>query len=371
MQNYALLLIFCHIVISIFTFYFSIKVKGRRFFITALYGICFTYSAGVGIFFLLHTSEEVRKGPMSTALLNMSIYFLALLILQHIGWSRISKSKPWLHQVYLSAITGLPLFAYTFSVEISESIAALSSTICLLCLIRYCEKKRDFITMFFLAISISGTIYTKPTSALICVITLIIVLISTLIKEHSLKTTLPSEFLLTLPIYAISFIRAPHCDMMHTAELMTPEVTEQMSIVILAYEILWCMPVLFIIPIIRKMAGQLSQFIVAGWMAICITFIYQMTRGVEMSFVIIHFGVFIAMHYIPFVGIFGLATAFVSEGLIAENGFDPDTEITTISGDISSFGRRLLYNNLVYMVILGFAFMLFFGNFPFYLLQAY
>lgn len=370
MQHIASVLIFGYIVLAVITFYFGTHIRGRIIFLNVLYGLCLIYCISVGVFFLKSVPDEVLGGSVATPALNMSIYYLAIVGLQYIGWSRINRSRPWLHLLYLATITGLPLFTYIFTIQNKEAMAALSSVVCFFGLIRYCERRRGLFTFIILAAGMVGNILSKPSSATICCIMLFIILVSTIIKERNLKTALPKEFFFTLPAYVCAFIFAPDNKMVRTMELLNPEVQKHMAISILAFEILWCMPILFIIPTVRKFAKDLSLLVVAGWMAICIAFIYQTSPGIELEMVTVHFGLFIAMHYVPFIGIFGLAAAFVAEGLIAENGFDPDTEVTTIPGDIKTYSRRLLYNHLIYFLVLGFAFVLFFGNFPFFLVMA-
>lgn len=368
MQFIGPLLIMGFCTLTIVTF-FSTHVKGRRSFINILYLVCFLYSIAIGAFFLRNTPTQVI-GSLPLAAAYMALYMLGLLILEYKGWTRITKSKPMLHLLYLAAVSGFPLFTYLFSIQRNEAIAAFSSTICFLCLIRYCEKKRQFFTFLFLALGIGGTLMTKPTSAIICILMFIIIVIATIIKERNPKTALPREFFLTIPFYIGSAIVAPHNEMVHTVQLINPEITRHMAITILAFEILWCMPIFFIFPRIRKFANDLSLVIVAGWMALCLTFIYQMAHGVPFTLITLHFGLFITYHYVPFIGVFALGAVYVSEGLATDNGFDPDTEITTIAeGDIKNYSKRLIYNHLIYFLVIAFAFVLFFGNFPFFMLS--
>lgn len=369
MQHLALVLVFSFIVLAITTFYFGTHINGCQMFINVLYGISLLYSIFVSVLFISHIPADLLQVPLSEAYFNMTIYLSGLIIMQYMGWSRITKSRPWLHLLYLASLTGFPLITYTLSVQRNEALAAFASAIVFLRLARYCEGKRDIITFIFLAIGISGTILTKPTSAIMCISMLLIILVATFIKERSLSTTLPKEFFITLPIYGLSFYLAPSNELQHSVELVNAELVEHMAITILAFEILWCVPVLFIFPTVRRFAKSLSLHIVAGWMAVCIAFIYQMTRGVDLDLVTLHFGLFIAGHYIPFVGVFGFAAVYVSEGLMAENGFNPDNVETTIDSDLGTYSRRLIYNQLIYFMVLAFSFVLFFSNFPFFLLQ--
>ncbi len=318
MQHLALVLIFGFIILAIITFYFGTHIKGRLIFINVLYGISLLYSIFVSVLFISHMPDDIMQVPFSEAYLNMTIYLCGLVIMQYMGWSRITKARPWLHLLYLASLTGFPLITYTLAIQRNEAIAALASAIVFLRLARYCEGNRDIVTFLFLSIGISGTIMTKPTSAIICVSMFLIILISTFIKERSLRAVLPKEFFITLPIYAASIYFAPHHELQRSLELVNAELVEHMSITILAFEVLWCIPIFFVFPTVRSFAKSLSLHTVAGWMAVCIAFIYQMTNGIELDLITLHFGLFIAGHYIPFVGVFSFAAVYVAEGLMAE-----------------------------------------------------
>ncbi len=367
MQHLGLVLILCFIALAIITFYFGIHIKGRLTYINVLYVVSLIYSIFVSALFISHTSDLQVSLP--EAYFNMSIYLLGLIVMQYMGWSRITKLRPWLHLLYLASLTGFPLITYTLSIQRTESIAAFSSTIVFLSLARYCEGKRDILTFILLAIGISGTIMTKPTSAIMCVSMFLIILISTIIKEQSVKSAIPKQFIVSLPIYILAVYFAPHHTLQHSVELLNAELVEHMTITIVAFEILWCVPVLFIFPSVRKFAKSLALHTVAGWMAVCIAFIYQMANGIGIHLVTLHFGLFIAGHYIPFIAVFSFAAVNVSEGLITETGFNPENGEITIKYDLATYGRRLIYNQLIYLIVLSFSFVLFFSNFPFYLLR--
>ena len=63
-----------------------------------------------------------------------------------------------------------------------------------------------------------------------------------------------------------------------------------------------------------------------------------------------------------------MGAVFVFQSAQVDSDFDGDTETLTVT-DIRTMTNKILYNNLIYLIALGYAFLLFYGNFPFFLMH--
>ena len=310
------------LLLALFTIHYGVHTRGRNIFVSVLYIMAFLYTVDVGIYYIINMPPEFLGGrTISSCLYAFGIFSLGLFILCYIGWSRIPKVKPWLHLFYVSTLTSIPNLTFTLNFMQGEALSTLVGAICFLGFIRLCEKK-----------------YNLPTLVL----------------------------LLPLPYYIWTLITATRSFTEFTVNAQS-SLEYHFTPMVLAFQILWFTPILFIIPSIRKYGNSLSKAIVIGWMLIIGLFCYQLQFGFNPLLITWHFGNYMATHFLPFQGIFALSGVFVAESLITENGFDPETTITTIDGDLKKFSIKLIYNHIVYLLILGFSFVLFYGNFPYFL----
>lgn len=129
----------------------------------------------------------------------------AIAIMFYIGYTRINK-EPIVHLLYAMICTGVPMFAYGASGLNNDNLTVLTVAVFFLGIIRYVEKKRNFATYLLIAIGISATVLTKLTAGLMVLISAIVLLTITLIKEKCWKELLSWQFLSTLAVYCLPLI---------------------------------------------------------------------------------------------------------------------------------------------------------------------
>ena len=349
--------------------------------------------------------------------LGLSAIGIALML--YIGYSRLDKSKPWIHFIYATTVTCLPMLTYELCAVTNDALALTTTAICILGLIRFCEKKRGILTYVLIAAGITASLLTKLTAAMLCIFMALIVLVVTLIKERSIKPLFCKEFFISVPIYLIAaafyiimYMRygtfRPSLELICTPEHFKSTIyyvaesdrtvytrneylsyyferfflswsgiesiyrflkTYTYSLSAIPYELLWVIPGLVFIPFVRKKAGSLSLPIISGWIACLLTFVYQLKSAYGTYLTRGYLGGFASRYYIPFMIIFGLALSVIFQCLLTENGFDAENETIVIKEGVGSFSKKLIYNQLIYLLGLGYAFTLFYGNLPFFLLH--
>lgn len=350
---------------------------------------------------------------------SLGISGIGLALMLYIGYSRITKRKPWYHLIYAVTVTCLPMMTYELCAVTNDALVLTSSALCLLGLIRFNEGKRNIGTYVLIATGITASLLTKLTAALICIIMSLIVLVVTMIKERSLSALLCKGFFISLPIYLIAgafyivmYMRygtfRPSLELICTPEYFKSTIyyvaesertvytfseyvsyyferfflswsgiesiirflkTYTYSLSAIPYELLWVIPVLTFVPYVRKKAGTLSLPIQAGWIACVLTFLYQFRSAWRAYLGRGYLGGFASRYYIPFMVIFALALVYVFSSLLTDNGFDEETEITTIKSDLKTFSLKLIYNQIIYAIGFAYAFALYYGNLPFFLLH--
>ena len=350
---------------------------------------------------------------------SLIIASIGLLLTLYIGYSRLPKSKPWAHLLYAVTVTSIPMMSYEMCAVTNDSLSIVTAAICILGLLRFTEGKRDVLTYILIALGISGSLLTKLTAAMLCIIMALIVLVVTIIKERSIKNAFKIGFLFSLPIYAVAvayyviiYMRygtfQPSLELIAGSEYFQQTIyyvaesertvytfseyigyyferfflswsgiesisrylkSYTYSLSALPYELLWVVPVMFVLPIIRKKAGGLTLPTVAGYVAIIVTFLYQFKSAYGSYLTRGYLGGFASRYYLPFVSIFGLGLVLVLKGMLIDNGFDSETEVLSIKDDFNTFRKNLLFNQLIYAIGLGYAFVLFYGSFPFFLLH--
>lgn len=350
---------------------------------------------------------------------SMVIALIGVAIMLYIGYSRLSKDRPWLHLLYAITITSLPMLSYELCAVTNDALALITGAICILGLIRFCEEKRGLGTYMLIAAGISASLLTKLTTAMLCIFMALIVLIVTMIKERSLKSLFAKEFLLSIPVYAIAVIYYaliynrygtihPSLELITSKEYFENTIyyvaeskrasytfneylsyyferfflswsgiesihrfmkTYTYSLTAIPFELLWIIPVLLFTPLINKRAGSLALPLQAGWIACVLTFIYQLKSAYGTYLTRGYLGGFASRYYLPFLPVLALALGTILVSLLLDNGFNAETDEITVSGSLANFGKRMFYNQLIYSIGLGYAFMLFYGNFPFFLLH--
>jgi len=343
---------------------------------------------------------------------------IGVILLLYIGWSRITHKKPWLHLMYCTAATSVPMLGFEFAGVTNDSLALVTSCICIIGLIRFSEKKRGYITYTLIAVGITASLLTKMTAALLCILMALIILGFSMIRERSFFGCLKYEFWVTSPIYLIAIayyiyiynkygVIQPSLELISTQEYFQSTIyytdpAQRINYTLMGYcqyylnkfflswsgieaarsfmkltpfskatlpcELLWIFPVLLVIPRARQKAGRLSLPVFAGWVSCVITFAIQMKSAYGTYLTRGYMGGFQSRYYLPFLFAFGMGAVFVFQSALVDSGFDEDTEITTVK-DISSWARSTLNNNLVYLMALGYIFLLFYGNFPFFLMH--
>lgn len=136
---------------------------------------------------------------------SMGIVTVALMLIFYIGYTRMKKI-PLLHLLFAMICISVPMLTYGASGVSNDSLAMLTVSIFFFGIIRYIEKKRNFLTYILIAVGISATVLTKLTAGLLVAIAAIIVLVSTLLHEKNWKELLSWKFLVTISVYIIPII---------------------------------------------------------------------------------------------------------------------------------------------------------------------
>ncbi|SDB53361.1 hypothetical protein SAMN02910298_02721 [Pseudobutyrivibrio sp. YE44] len=361
----------------------------------------------------------VEVDKMRLRYFSFGISLLGVAMLLYIGWSRINKSKPWLHLIYITSATCIPIMCLEMCAVTNDSLALLTTSLCALGLIRFCEEKRNFATYLMISGGITFSFLNKMTAAMLCVVMSLIVLVVTIIKEKSFAKSLKKEFWFTTPLFILpiiyiiviyqrygvlqptlkviapqgyfehSFFFVPEEDrppatllgyilvyfnnfFLSWAGLVTQDLalrkTSPFAISTLPMELLWIAPAFAFTKKFKKAAGALTLPIIAGWFSILITFLLQLKKAYGNFINNGYTGGSQARYYVPLIFCLALAVVFVFESLIKDNGFDPQTETTTVSS-IKDFGIRTILNQSTYLVGLIYSLLLFYGNLPFFLLH--
>ena len=365
------------------------------------------------------TPYVVTINKMQIRYFSMFISAIGLAIILYIGYSRLPSSKPWLHLIYAVASTSVPMLSFELCAVTNDALCLVTTSLCILGLVRFCEERRNVLTYILIAVGISASLLTKLTAAMLCIFMALMVLIVTMIKEKSLSSLLNKGFFISLPIYGIALIYYgiiysrygtihPSLELIASKEYFENTIyyvaesarrsfdfagytsyymerfflswsgietiyrfmkTYVYSLTAIPSELMWLIPALFFTPSVKKCANKLTLPVLAGWFSLILTFIYQFKSAYGTYITRGYLGGFASRYYLPFMSIFALALAIVFLGMNAENGFDSVTGITTIKSDMPTYRRRLLYNTLIYLLALAYAFILFYGNLPFFILH--
>ncbi len=358
------------------------------------------------------TWVQIDKMPMRY--FSMVIFAVGMGILLYIGYSRLDKKRPLIHFIYATIATSIPMFSYEACAVTNDNLAIVTGCVTILGLLRFCEGKRNCLTYALIAGGITSALLTKMTAALMCIIAAVLVLFVTMLTEGSVKKALPKAFWITAPIYLLAFIYyglllhrygtiQPNLQMFCTTEYFqnTTFYTAPEARIPYTYEqyrhyymerfflswsgieaatrytkidcfnkaslpanLLWIIPVFAVLPFIYKKCKNQGRVILSTWIACIVTFAYQyksaygtfLTRGYR--------GGFQSRYYLPFMFVFAFGTTFVIQALssLSKSG---QGEITI--ADIKACKLPVIARILVVAVGVGFAFLLFHANLPFFL----
>ena len=370
MKVLAWILIAIFIIIVLLTIYFGVNSKGREKFVAAIYILPLIYNVFIGLIFVFTIPGPFLGGnSQAKCFVNLGIAGIGLLICCYIGWSRISRSRPWLHLLYVSALTSIPLLTYQLDTSTPEAVSSLACSVCYFGLIRYRDKKYNFITFALIASGIAGSLMTKLSACVICFTMTLLMFIATAIKSRSIKKALPREFVMTLPIYALALIFSPSLDYITYNSYLQINQSYRYTPILLVFEVMWCVPMLYVFPSVRRHANNQSLPIVSGWMAVIGWFCYELKKGYSASLLTWYFGCYMGMHFIPFEGVFAMSLVYIFRSLLTDNGFDPENDVTTIKGPFKIFCLKLIYNHIIYAIALSCCFIIFYGSYPYFLMH--
>lgn len=350
---------------------------------------------------------------------SLGISAIGLILILYIGYSRINRNKPWLHLLYATTATSIPMLGFELCAVTNDALTLTTSALCILGLIRFCEKKRNIPTYILIAAGITTSLLTKLTAAMLCIFMALIVLFVTMIKERSILKSLNKEFLVSIPVYAIAIIYyllvyqrygnfRPSLEAISSPEYFKSTIyyvaeadrvsytlgeylsyyferfflswsgieaiirflkTYTYSLSAIPFELLWVLPLLLFVPLINKKAGSLSLPLIAGYLSCIITFAYQLKSAYGTYLTRGYRGGFASRYYLTFLPIFALAIATILSSMLSDTGFNSETEELEITDPLGLFSKKLLFNEIIYLIGLGFSFMLFYGNFPFFLIH--
>lgn len=136
---------------------------------------------------------------------SMAIGIIAFVLMFYIGYTRFKK-YPIIHLLFSTIIISVPMMCYGLAGVNNDTLALLTTTIAMLGLIRYSEKKCNFGTYFLIALGVSATVLIKMTAGIVVFIAAIGVLAVSMIKEKSWSGLVCWKFLATCPIYLAAFL---------------------------------------------------------------------------------------------------------------------------------------------------------------------
>ncbi len=154
-----------------------------------------------GITFNEDGTYQVDLDRVRVASMMMMVAALALML--YIGYTRLQKI-PLLHMLYGMIITSVPMMTYGASGVNNDTLTILTVTVFFFGILRFEEKKRNFITYLLIGLGISATLLTKMTAGIIVSVAALIVVMIALVREKCWKQLLSWQFLVTIPLYLIA-----------------------------------------------------------------------------------------------------------------------------------------------------------------------
>lgn len=151
------------------------------------------------------TSDDnyVYVNLLPLRLFNIVLVLASIAIMFYIGFTRI-KRKPVYHMLFAMLCTSVPLVCYEASMVNNDNLTLLTVVIFILGALRASENKLDYATYFMLAAGISLSLLTKLTAGLMVLLTAVIYLIWTSIRQRSLNLIFNKCFVSTIPVYILA-----------------------------------------------------------------------------------------------------------------------------------------------------------------------
>lgn len=134
---------------------------------------------------------------------NILLSTAAVTLAFYLGFTRLKNRSPLVHALYAFAIATLPMLAYIGASVNSDNLAFLSLVVFFAGLLRYQEDKVDLKTYLLIGIGFLVGGLSKITTALMCALALLAVLVMSVIRTRSLKLIWNKYFLITLPCYLL------------------------------------------------------------------------------------------------------------------------------------------------------------------------
>lgn len=146
------------------------------------------------------------RAQVNITLLRLSsaaMAVLAVCICFYVGYTRINKSRPYVHLVYALGIISVPFLTYGFSGVNNDTLSFLGVSLAFWGILRFEEKKRGYSTYLLLAVGMFFVVMSKLTAGLVLGIAYIIYIVYTCLNEKSLKCVFNKACLLVIPFILV------------------------------------------------------------------------------------------------------------------------------------------------------------------------
>ena len=134
-------------------------------------------------------------------LISQIITSISLMIAFYIGYKKLKSVIS--NIIYAVLFISIPLLSYISGAIQNDVLSFLGVNIFILGMLRFVDKKRDYLTYFIIAIACFICMLNKLTVGLIIGIAYIIIMTYTILREKSFKCIFCIQWLVTIPIYLI------------------------------------------------------------------------------------------------------------------------------------------------------------------------
>ncbi|PJM74073.1 hypothetical protein CS006_02710 [Bifidobacterium primatium] len=132
---------------------------------------------------------------------SFGIGFLGILLAMYLGYTRISKKSPILHLVFATVLIAPANFVFVMSGVNNDTLCFLTVSIFTWGMLRFRERKFDYVTFLLIVVGMSTSLLTKLTAGMITSFIGLFALIAT-IRDEQIRTVLKSrQFLISIPLY--------------------------------------------------------------------------------------------------------------------------------------------------------------------------
>ena len=138
--------------------------------------------------------------------LNILLSASAVGLAFYLGYTRLRQRSPWVHALYAASIATLPMLAYVGASVNNDNLAFLALVVFFVGLVRYREDRVDWKTYILIGIGFLVGSLSKLTTALVCAVMLLVVLLMSIVRTKSLKLIANKWFLMTLPCYVLFLV---------------------------------------------------------------------------------------------------------------------------------------------------------------------